>query len=491
MTATRQALPESSPAPAAPADARAGLEAAFQRQREDFLRQPFPDLRARLADLERLRGALRTHADALVEAISADFGHRCGFETRGAELMVAFQTIAYVKRRLKRWMRPSRRAPGLLFASTRAWVEYQPLGVVGVLAPWNYPLQLAVVPLVYALAAGNRVMIKPSELTPRCAGVIAEMLGGAFAPERVSVVQGGAEVAQAFSALPFDHLFFTGSTAVGRKVMRAAAEHLTPVTLELGGKSPAIVSASAALDEAAARLCFGKVMNAGQTCVAPDYVLCPAERVDALVEALGASFQRMFPVLAGNADYTSIHSEAHYARLQAMLDEARAGGARLVPLGGDGAGEAARLRAERRMPVTVVLDPPAGSRLLEEEIFGPPLPVIACRDFDEMLRWVAARPRPLALNYFGRDATEQQRLLRELHAGSVCLNDAVFQVAVEDLPFGGVGESGMGRYHGEEGFRTFSHAKSVFARPRLNTAKVFYPPYGKALQRLVLRLFSR
>jgi coniferyl-aldehyde dehydrogenase len=468
--------------------AAARLREIFARQQQAFRDDPYPSLEARLAHLDKLASALRAHEDALVQAVSDDFGHRCAFETQGAELMVALQKISYVRGRLKRWMRRSKRRPGLLFASTSAWVEYQPLGVVGVLSPWNYPVQLAVVPLVFALAAGNRVMLKPSEMTPRTSAVLAGLLGECFDVERVAVIEGDAAVAQAFTALPLDHLFFTGSTRVGREVMRAAADTLTPVTLELGGKSPAIVSATADLAEAAERICFGKVMNAGQTCVAPDYVLCPRESVEALVAELRGSFRRMFPRVAGNPDYTAIISDRHLLRLRGLLEEAAAAGARVLPLADEDPAAAER---ERRMILHVVIDPPADVALMREEIFGPILPIVPVDGFDEAVAHVKARPHPLALNYFGRSREQQHRVVRELHAGTVCLNDAIFQVAVEDLPFGGVGESGMGNYHGEEGFYTFSHAKGVFSRPRFNTARVFHPPYGSTLQRLILKLFMR
>jgi coniferyl-aldehyde dehydrogenase len=476
---------DSNPVPATAG--REALRAAFEGQRAAFRAHPFPALGERLGHLDRLSQALRTHTDAIVDSVSADFGHRSAFESRSAELLVAVRTIGYVRKRLRRWMRRSSRRPGILFATTQAWVEYQPKGVVGVLSPWNYPLQLAVVPLVYALAAGNRVMLKPSELTPKTSALLGELVREAFPPELVTVVQGGPELARAFSDLPFDHLLFTGSTRVGRQVMRAAADNLTPVTLELGGKSPVIISQTANLAESASRICFGKSLNAGQTCVAPDYVLCPPAMIEPLLEAMRESFARMYGRVTDNQDYTSIAHGRHYDRLHGMLEEARAAGARVVSLS-DETPDA----EDRRMSLTAVVDPPLDSALMREEIFGPILPVIPCESFDGALAFIGSRPHPLALHYFGRDRAERQRVLHESHAGSVCVNDAVFQAAVDDLPFGGVGESGIGHYHGEEGFRTFSHAKSVFVRPSfLNLARVFHPPYGTRLQQLIMRLFHR
>jgi coniferyl-aldehyde dehydrogenase len=465
----------------------AGLEAELSALRAAFRRAPMPELRERLALLDRLMRALVGYREEAAAAIAADFGNRSRHETLGAELMVCLQSARYARRHLRRWMKPARRHVGWLMATTRAAVVYQPLGVVGIIAPWNYPLQLAIVPLIYALAAGNRVMLKPSELTPRTAELLTRMLSECCGPDWVRVVNGDARVGAAFAHLPFDHLLFTGSTAVGKAVMQAAAEHLTPLTLELGGKSPVLIGRAADLALAAARIAFGKGLNAGQSCVAPDYVLCQRAEVDALAEALRSAFGRMYPTLAGNADYTSIVNARHYERLQRVLEQAHSGGARLLTLvpPGDDAG------AQRRLPPILVLDARAGTAVLEEEIFGPILPIVAYDRFDDALAYVASRPRPLTLCYFGRDRHERRRVLEETHAGSVCFDDTVFNVAVDDLPFGGVGASGMGRYHGHEGFLTFSNAKAVFERPRLNTARVFYPPHGGRLQSWLLKLLIR
>ena len=380
-------------------------------------------------------------------------------------------------------MKPSRRSVGLAFQPASARVLYQPLGVVGIIVPWNYPLYLAIGPLIGALAAGNRVMLKMSESTPATGQLLKDLLAQVFTEDQVAVVLGEADVGIAFSRLPFDHLLFTGSTSIGRQVMRAAADNLTPVTLELGGKSPAIVSASVPLEDAAERIAFGKTLNAGQTCVAPDYVLVPKDRLEGFVEAYRQVIQRFYPQLSDNPDYTSIINPRQYARLQDYLDDAQARGARLLPLFEQG--------QDRRMPHYLLLDVTDGMRVMQGEIFGPLLPVVPYDDLQQALAYVNARPRPLALYYFGYDKAEQQAVLENTHSGGVCLNDTLLHVAQDDLPFGGVGPSGMGHYHGHEGFLTFSKAKGVFVKQRFNAARMIYPPYGKALQKLVYRLFVR
>ncbi|HAQ25810.1 MAG TPA: coniferyl-aldehyde dehydrogenase, partial [Pseudomonas sp.] len=399
------------------------------------------------------------------------------------EIMPSLHGIHYARRRLRKWMKPSRRSVGLAFQPASARVLYQPLGVVGIIVPWNYPLYLAIGPLIGALAAGNRVMLKMSESTPATGQLLKDLLAQVFTEDQVAVVLGEADVGIAFSRLPFDHLLFTGSTSIGRQVMRAAADNLTPVTLELGGKSPAIVSTSVPLEDAAERIAFGKTLNAGQTCVAPDYVLVPKDRLKGFVEAYRQVIQRFYPQLADNPDYTSIINPRQYARLQDYLDDAQARGARLLPLFEQGQG--------RRMPHHLLLNVTDEMRVMQDEIFGPLLPVVPYDDLEQALAYVNARPRPLALYYFGYDKAEQQVVLEHTHSGGVCLNDTLLHVAQDDLPFGGVGPSGMGHYHGHEGFLTFSKAKGVFDKQRFNAARMIYPPYGKALQKLVYRLFVR
>lgn len=458
------------------------LEALLAGQRAAFRSNPMPSLEQRRQWLKSLREMLLAEQEAIVQAISADFGNRSADETRLAELMPSLMGIRYASRNLKKWMRPSRRAVGLAFQPASARVVYQPLGVVGVIVPWNYPLFLAIGPLVGALAAGNRVMIKPSESTPRTAQLLKELLGRIFPEDLVAVVLGEVDVGVAFSKLPFDHLLFTGSTTVGRHVMRAAAENLTPVTLELGGKSPAIVSADVPLKDAAERIAFGKGLNAGQTCVAPDYVLVPRERMDDFADAYREAMLSLYPALEDNPDYTAIINERQLARLEDCLEDARSKGARIIELFPESQG--------RRLPQAIVLDVDDDMRVMQEEIFGPLLPLVPYERIEDAFDYINDRPRPLALYYFGYKA-EQKRVLHETHAGGVCLNDTLLHVAQDDLPFGGIGPSGMGHYHGHEGFLTFSKAKSVFIKQRFNAAAVIYPPYGKWLQKLVYRLFIR
>lgn len=459
------------------------LETLFQRQREAFRANPMPSAEQRIQWLKSLRERLFAEQDALIAAISQDFSNRSADETRLAEIMPSLHGIHYAARRLKKWMKPSRRGVGLAFQPASARVVYQPLGVVGVIVPWNYPLFLAIGPLVGALAAGNRVMIKMSESTPATSQLMKDLLARIFPEDLVAVVLGEAEVGVAFSRLPFDHLLFTGATSIGKHVMRAAAENLTPVTLELGGKSPAIVSTDVPLADAAERIAFGKTLNAGQTCVAPDYVLVPEDRVDGFVEAYRQAVTGFFPQLTDNPDYTAIINERQLGRLKGYLADAEAKGARLVPLFPEAQG--------RRLPHTLVLNASDDMQLMQEEIFGPLLPVIPYRTLDEAVRYINDRPRPLALYYFGYGRSEQQRVLEETHSGGVCLNDTLLHVAQDDMPFGGVGPSGMGHYHGHEGFLTFSKAKGVFIKQRFNAAKLIYPPYGKAIQKLVYKLFVR
>ena len=452
-------------------------------QRRAFQANPYPTREARVLWLDALHRLLADNQQAIIEAISADFGNRSADETRLAEIMPSLHGIHYARRHLRSWMKPARRRVGLAFQPASARVIYQPLGVVGIIVPWNYPLYLAIGPLIGALAAGNRVMLKMSESTPATGQLLKELLGRIFPDDQVAVVLGEADVGIAFSRLPFDHLLFTGSTSIGRQVMRAAAENLTPVTLELGGKSPAIVSTNVPLEDAAERIAFGKTLNAGQTCVAPDYVLVPRERLDGFVEAYRAAVRRFYPQLAGNPDYTSIINARQHARLQDYLDDAQAKGARLLPLFEQG--------QNRRMPHHLLLDVSDDMRVMQDEIFGPLLPVVPYGDLQQALAYVNARPRPLALYYFGYDKTEQQTVLERTHSGGACLNDTLLHVAQDDLPFGGVGPSGMGHYHGHEGFLTFSKAKGVFIKQRFNAARMIYPPYGKALQKLVYKLFVR
>ena len=459
------------------------LEHLLKRQRAACRANPMPSSLERREWLGQLRELIKSEQNTIARAISDDFGTRSADETLLAEIMPSLHGIDYASKRLKRWMKPSRRSVNLVFQPARSKVVYQPLGVVGIIVPWNYPLFLAISPLTGALAAGNRVMIKMSEATPRTSQLLKDLIARVFPEDLVTVVLGEAEVGAAFSRLPFDHLLFTGATSIGRHVMRAAADNLTPVTLELGGKSPAIVSRDVPLKDAAQRIAFGKSLNAGQTCIAPDYVLVPRERVDDFVKAFREAMLSFYPTLEDNPDYTAIINERHFERLQGYLEDAVSKGAREVRLYEAGQG--------RRMPLAILLDVSDEMTVMQEEIFGPLVPVVPYERLEEAFDYVNDRPRPLALYYFGYDRHEQERVLHETHAGGVCINDTLLHAAQEDLPFGGVGPSGMGRYHGQEGFLTFSNAKGVFVKQRFNAAAMIYPPYGKTLQKLIRKAFVR
>lgn len=459
------------------------LEPLLAAQRAAYRANPMPSAEQRRAWLKALRELILGEKQALIEAVSRDFSNRAAEETLLAEIMPSLHGIDYASKHLGKWMKPSRRSVGLAFQPAAAKVVYQPLGVVGVIVPWNYPLYLAFGPLIGALAAGNRVMIKMSESTPATSQLVKDLLARVFPEDMVAVVLGEAEVGQAFSRLPFDHLLFTGATSIGKHVMRAAAENLVPVTLELGGKSPAIVSADVPLADAAERIAFGKTMNAGQTCVAPDYVLVPQDRLEGFVAAYRAAVQRFYPKLENNPDYTAIINERQLGRLKGYIADAEAKGAQLVPLFPGDQG--------RRLAHSLVLNVSDEMKLMQEEIFGPLLPIVPYQRLDEAFAYINDRPRPLALYYFGYDKGEQQRVLHETHSGGVCLNDTLLHVAQDDMPFGGVGPSGMGHYHGHEGFLTFSKAKGVLIKQRFNAARLIYPPYGTTIQKLIQKLFIR
>lgn len=472
--------------PAAPtgveADELARMRLLFDRQRHAFGACPYPDLAARKAKLRRLIDALRRHQDAIVVAVNEDFGVRAAAETKLVEVMGPILEARHALSHLRRWMKPRRRSTELLFLTNSAWVEVQPKGVVGIIGTWNFPLYLTLGPLVTALAAGNRAMIKTSEFAPRSADALRALLAECFDEDEVAVFGGAVEAAQAFNALPFDHLVFTGSPRVGRQVMRAAAENLTPVTLELGGKSPAIVGPQADLRDAALRIAHGNVFNAGQICVAPDYALVPRGKSTEFAAAVREAFARLYPSVGGNSEYTSIITERHAVRLREMLADAQAKGATLLRCGADaGAG--------RQMPLTVVTQVNDSMQLMQEEIFGPILPVLEYDRLDDALAVIRRGDRPLSLYAFGLSRGDQDRVLKETHAGGVTFNDWGWHVFQHDLPFGGIGNSGMGGYHGEEGFRELSHGKSVFKRHRWFPVGLFYPPYGNIVQRLAMKFF--
>ena len=446
----------------------------FDLQHAASRRGPGPSAQVRRDRLDRLRRLVSDNADAFARAISDDFGTRAAAETRMLEILPTLSAIRHARRRLGRWMKPRRRPVDAAFLPGRAWVRHEPLGVIGIISPWNYPLQLAVSPLVDAVAAGNRALVKPSELTPAFSALLRERVAQLFAEAEIAVVVGDAAVGRAFAALPFDHLLFTGSTAVGRKVYQAAAANLTPVTLELGGKSPAIVCPGYPIGKAARSIAFGKFLNAGQTCIAPDYALVPADRVREFAQAVLDEARRAYPAVAANPDYSAIIAERHFERLSSAIEEARRGGATVLAHEDSGTREAGKIGP------TVLLDVPERLILLTEEIFGPVLPVVPYRRLDEALALVAGGERPLALYCFARERSVQNRVLDHCLSGGATVNGTLLHVAQESLPFGGVGASGIGAYHGEEGFRRFSHARGVFDPGPINLVERLGPPWGKA-----------
>ena len=462
------------------------LDDLLARQREAHRRDPMPAWPVRAARLRALDALLRQHRDAIAEAIHADFGCRPREETDLLEVFPSLSAIRHALAHGRRWMRPRRRLADLAFLPARTELRPQPLGVVGIIVPWNYPLYLAVGPLVDALAAGNRAMVKMSEYTPRFSALFADLVARHFPLDEVAVVTGDAGVAQAFSALAFDHLLFTGSTAVGRHVMRAAAANLTPVTLELGGKSPAIIGPDADFPKAVERIVFGKLVNAGQTCIAPDYVLLPRNRVGDFCAAARAAVERFYPGILGNAQYASVASDRQHERLLALRDAAVAAGARAEALGSGGQGI-----GPRRLPPTLLTGVRDDMAVMQEEIFGPLLPLVTYDTVDEAIAYVASHPHPLALYLFERERGTIEKVLGQTVAGGVTVNDTLYHIAQHHLPFGGVGPSGMGGYHGEAGFRTFSHLKPVFRQARLNGTGLLNPPYGERFRRLLAMLLRR
>ncbi|MDH0030651.1 MULTISPECIES: coniferyl aldehyde dehydrogenase [unclassified Acinetobacter] len=463
------------------------MQLIFSQQRSNFDAEPYPDLESRRTKLFKLKKQIIRYQDVIAAAINTDFSSRSIDESKLLDLLGSVLEAEHAIRHLRRWMRPSKRSTELLFLSNRLRVQYQPKGVVGVVVPWNFPVYLALGPLVAALAAGNRVMIKLPEVTPATNAVVKRMLGEIFKEDEVAVF--GEEITDPahFTSLPFNHIVFTGSPAIGRVVMRAAAENLTPVTLELGGKSPALVSRHYPLADAAKRVLHGKATNCGQICVAPDYALVPKEKIDEFVEECKSNFAAMYGNnISNNTNYTSIVNDRHLKRLQEILEDAKQNGAQIIACG-----EYNPEQDARRMPVHIVLNCTPQMRIMKEELFGPILPIVAYDTLDDAINFIKAGERPLALYCFTHDANERDYILKNTHSGGVTINDWGWHVVNHDAPFGGIGNSGMGTYHGEEGFRELSHAKTVFIRHRFFPTQLFYPPYGTWVQKLALRFFLK
>lgn len=469
------------------ASAHSALLDAFELQRHSFMQQPPSTTEQRQQQLLALKQQLLAHVTLLTEALNLDYGQRATYDSLWADIQPVLSMIDYSRKRLRRWMQPSKRHTGLLLAPAKVSIHYQAKGVVGIIVPWNFPVMLALGPLISALAAGNRVMLKLSEFTPATNQVLGQLLQRAFSAEQVTVVEGDVTIAQAFAALPFDHLLFTGATSVGKQVMAAAAANLTPVTLELGGKSPVLIDEQLPMQLAVQRLLFGKTLNAGQICVAPDYVLCPTARLADFIAQYQQQFVQHYPNFANNADVSFIVSERHRQRLWALLDDALALGAQCVsacPI-------SPQQIDSRAWPTQLLTNVTDDMQVMQQEIFGPLLPIVTYDDIEQALAYIKQRPRPLALYLMSEQPALQQRVMQHTHAGALVINETLMHVAVDDAPFGGTGASGMGHYHGIEGFKEFSHAKTVFKRGRLSPTQWIKPPYGGRLQTWLKRWILR
>lgn len=467
------------------------LKAAFDRQQRAFHQYAALGHAKRIEALEALLQSIFRYEDILVEAVSADFGQRSPYETRLLDIFPVVDEIRYIKRNLRRWMQPRRAPVNWQFLPSRAKIIYQPLGVVGVIGAWNYPILLTLSPLLSALAAGNHVMVKPSEHAPATAAALQQMIREVFPEEYLTVITGGSEVAELFSSLPFDHLLYTGSARVGKLVMKAAAENLTPVTLELGGKSPALVHESYSMAVAADRICSAKFWNAGQTCVAPDYALLPATKLNEFVAGCLETISKRFSRPFSNSDYTHMISRHASQRMQELVEDARSNGAQVLQPGSQNETSTA---GNRVFPPTLVIEANDSMRVMEEEIFGPILPIVSYSSLDEAIEFINARPRPLALYYFDRNRSRISKVLEQTVSGGATVNDCIFHLPQHSLPFGGVGPSGMGAYHGFDGFTALSKKKGVLLQNALvgwALDRAFKPPYTTNSDRLMAFLLGR
>jgi coniferyl-aldehyde dehydrogenase len=470
------------------------MQTVLERQKAAHLRDGAPTAQQRAERIDRCIGLLVDNREEIETALNTDFGARSREATAFTDVASSIGTLKHAKAHIAAWMKPEKRrpTPALLgIFGAKAEVRYQPKGVVGVISPWNFPVNLTFTPLAGILAAGNRVMIKPSEYTPATSELMARMFGSVFSPEEIAVFPGGPEVGQAFAGLAFDHLVFTGATAIARHVMKAAAENLTPLTLELGGKSPVVIGRSADIKTAAARVMNGKTLNAGQICLAPDYVMVPEDKLKEFVGEARGAVSHMFPTIRDNPDYTAIVSQRHFDRLKGYVDEARGRGIEVVELKPEG--EDLTQQEHRKIAPTLIINPTDDMKVMQEEIFGPVLPVKSYAAVSEAVAYVNAHDRPLGLYYFGDDAAEREMVLDGTTSGGVTVNDVIFHVAQENLPFGGVGPSGMGSYHGQDGFREFSHQKAIYTqlKAELGPLKALRPPYGAGVRKYLAGAITR
>jgi coniferyl-aldehyde dehydrogenase len=465
------------------------MQKTLEKQRAAFTAALPEPMSVRRDRIDRAIALLIDHKDEFAKAVSADFGHRSTEQTLMTDIMPSVSAMKHAKKHFESWARGEKRKPtfplGLIGA--KAEVMYQPKGVVGVMAPWNFPVGMVMVPMAGILAAGNRAMIKPSEFTERVSDVFAQVVPKYFAEDEMAVFTGGVEVGTDFSKLAFDHIIFTGATSVGKHIMRAAAENLVPVTLELGGKSPTIIGRSADKAKAGQRVALGKMMNAGQICLAPDYLLVAKDQEAEMIEGVKSGVSAMYPTLLQNDDYTSVVNGRNYDRLQGYLADARDKGAELIEV--NPADEDFASSNGNKMPLTILRNVTDDMKVMQDEIFGPILPVMTYDSIDQAIDYVNDHDRPLGLYYFGNDKAEENKVLARTISGGVTVNDVLFHNAMEDLPFGGVGPSGMGNYHGQDGFKTFSHMRAVYRQPGMDIAGLggFKPPYGKASHKTIAR----
>ncbi len=464
------------------------IQRILELQRKAYLDEGVVTNETRHDRLERAIQVVKKHETAFVDAMMADFGHRSEHQSLFTDIASSIGPMRHAQKHLKKWNRPEKRKTGpfpLNILGAKSRIEYQPLGVVGVISPWNFPVNLTFTPLAGILAAGNRVMIKPSEYTPATSEAMATAIREEFDESEIAVILGGPQTGSDFSSTAFDHLLFTGATSIAKHVMRAASENLVPVTLELGGKSPVVVGRSADMDKTADAIMAGKMMNAGQICLAPDYVFVPEEKMKDFVASSQRAVAKMFPTLLDNPDYTSVINERHYERINAYVEEARTKGAEVVEI--NPAEEDFRQQPNHKIPPTLVLNPDDDMAVMQDEIFGPVMPVKSYDQVNEAVNYINAKDRPLGLYYFGDDGNEEEHVLSHTTSGGVTVNDVIMHISQEDLPFGGVGPSGMGAYHGFDGFKTFSHAKAVFKQTKLPIAEMagLRPPYGEKLLKAV------
>jgi coniferyl-aldehyde dehydrogenase len=461
------------------------MNTVLETQRADYLKEGVVSAETRIDRLERGIDVLIKYHDKVVEAVNADFTCRPREVSLLTDVGASITAMKHSKKHVRKWMKAEKRPtmfPLNLFGG-RSRIEYQPLGVVGIIAPWNFPISMVFSPLAGVLAAGNRTMIKPSEFTPATSALMAEMIAEAYDPKEVAIFDGGPEVGQAFSSLAFDHMIFTGATSIARHIMAAASRNLVPLTLELGGKSPVVISRSADIEKSLGRIMLGKTLNAGQICLAPDYLLVPEEKLHEVIAAAQKAVTQMYPKLLDNGQYTSVINERHYQRLNGYLAEAEERGQKVIPINPAGE-DFSQQQGTLKIPPTLIPEPADDLKMMEEELFGPLLPIRTYREFEETISYINAKPRPLAAYYFGNDKEEESAFVSRTTSGGVCINDVIMHVMQEELPFGGVGPSGMGAYHGFKGFQTFSHAKSIYRQPKINIAKLggMLPPYGKATE---------